>query len=66
MARSKAIFNGGQDCAERKVTKCHVSREGQNPNDVSYCGFNSQKQKSPQRRTFIGGGKDSAEENPNR
>ena len=51
------IIGGGKDSAERKVTKCHVSREGRTPHHESDGGFNSQKQKALKRGLIIGGGK---------
>jgi hypothetical protein len=45
-------FGGGKDSAERKVTKCHVSREGRTPHHESDGGFNSPKTKKPLKEDF--------------
>ena len=52
------IIGGGKDSAERKVTKCHVSREGQNP-PMAYAiaGSIPHNKKALKRGLIIGGGK---------
>ena len=57
MAKAKAILYGGKDSAEKKLTKCQVFREGRTPHHEVMAGSIPIKQKSPQMRTFIGGGK---------
>ena len=40
-SQKRVLKNALGDSAERKVTKCHVSREGRTPQYVSIGGFNS-------------------------
>ena len=50
-------YNGGKDSAEKKLTECQVLSDGRTQHDDVVAGSIPTKQKSPQRRTFIGGGK---------